>query len=181
MCGGQLVTAAYMYCGIDTNNCRGGALSYTNFGRPVKEPSTFHLPRVCRQIYSETALLSYKANTFVLDHKYYPRSNLIFRLLAVQRREITTIQPTPNLLHSMVWYEPADLRKKKGLLKALPNVRTLVVSTRALRRVQQSVATYRWFGSPGERGCRDEWRAWLVGHMGKYVKVGIKLVFEDET
>ena len=58
-----------------------------------KQKSSFHLPEVCRQIYSETATLAYHINTFLLsDEGYNPKWTWAKYLTKRQRNAITSIR-----------------------------------------------------------------------------------------
>lgn len=53
---------------------------------PVREPSAFHLPEVCRQIYAETATLACSVNTFLISSR--KRENMLWvKHLSVAQRD----------------------------------------------------------------------------------------------
>jgi hypothetical protein len=63
-----------------------------NSNRQTKQPSAFHLPEVCRQIYAEVGTLAYSTNTF-LSEFYSPLSmHWVKRLIPAQRDAITSVE-----------------------------------------------------------------------------------------
>jgi hypothetical protein len=61
----------------------------------TKQPLAFRLPEVSRQIYSETAVLTYTVNTFVLDDGMANYTNWASRLLPAQRNAVVSIELCP--------------------------------------------------------------------------------------
>jgi hypothetical protein len=81
-----------------------------------RQPSAFHLPEVCRQIYAETATLAYSTNTFAL----FPLDLGWFETLSqTQRKAITRVEI--NNFYKYLYllqfrYSMASLRNK-GLIR----------------------------------------------------------------
>jgi hypothetical protein len=93
--------------------------------------SAFHLPEVCRQIYSETAVLAYKLNIFIIGIGI-GRSNKkwIKKLLSAQRDAITAIAPTDRFLDSYIC-----CLNKKSIKDTFPNLEFMEVAASAFRRL----------------------------------------------
>lgn len=91
----------------------------------MQVPAAFHLPEVCRQIYFEAALTSYRQNMFALNSGHLSTKNSITRLMAAQRRAIRSVLFTPGLLyehldkHFLTWY--------KSMTHTLPNLKNICV------------------------------------------------------
>ena len=92
---------------------------------PEKRPSAYHLPEVCRQVYSETATLAYKLNMFILGASQVLSPNWATMLLPAQREAITRIKPEPRYLMLLV-----DMYATRTHLRGQtqPSLRTIIVS-----------------------------------------------------
>lgn len=97
----------------------------------VKLPAAFHLPEVCRQIYSETALTSYQQNTFIYASHHLSSASSMTRLIVAQRRAITSIKISPNALYQHL--KGLYGRPRKSITSKLPNLKTILVTRHALR------------------------------------------------
>jgi hypothetical protein len=91
----------------------------------TKQPSAFHRPEVCRQVYSETATLAYKLNMFILGASQVLSPNWATMLLPAQREAITRIEPEPRYLMLLV-----DMYATRTHLRGQtqPSLRTIIVS-----------------------------------------------------
>lgn len=144
--------------------------------RAIRMPSAFHLPRVCRQIYAETALISYKANAFVCDEPTISGKHPMARLMAAQRKAIATIEPMPEVLCLMVILHS---KTHEGIMNVLPNVRKLSITSIAMRYVQ---AYTLWCTSTHDEKYawnQDHWRAWVVRNLKYWKKGHADVVLED--
>lgn len=54
-------------------------------------PAAFHLPEVCRQIYSEAALTAYQQSIFLFNDPFQRSNTVLNRLMPVQRRAINSV------------------------------------------------------------------------------------------
>jgi hypothetical protein len=110
---------------------KGSAISNSTWPEERVLLSAFHLPEVCRQIYSETAILAYKLNIFVIGIGI-GRSNKkwIKKLLPAQRDAITAIAPTDAFLNNHIC-----CKNKKSMKDTFPNLEFMEVTASALRRV----------------------------------------------
>jgi hypothetical protein len=90
--------------------------------------SAFHLPEVCRKIYSETATLGYSLNTFVITSSHLNYNNWATGLLLAYRRAIQNIEPDPSYLESLT------VRRLVRPIKSrdFPELTTIMVSNIAL-------------------------------------------------
>ena len=100
----------------------------------TKLPSAFHLPEVCRQIYSETALTAYRHNTFIIEIAHMTSRNSLVRLMAAQRRAIASVILGPNVLCRHLRSD--FLTKHKPLTHKMPNLAIIVITEAALQRVE---------------------------------------------
>lgn len=146
---------------------------------PSRAVSAFHLPEVCRQVYAETALTSYRENSFVCDTIYIKRKHSMSRLMIAQRRAITTLEMDPEaFLVMLLRYErltPVYLRD------VLPNVRSLTVSLSALRGVYKTVPVPQVISDMDARVMgfyeRKQWLDYLF-HIGDDLEdSGIELLY----
>lgn len=78
--------------------------------RERRIPMAFHLPEVCRQIYSETATLAYKLNTFQVG---CPDAAWVQNLLPAQRVAIRAVEPSAMIAEA---YTTAGLQKAKDFM-----------------------------------------------------------------
>jgi hypothetical protein len=90
---------------------------------------TFQLPAVCRQIYSETATLGSKLNTFVIDSSINDETqNWANGLLPAYRKAITHVEPDPQYLYRLIFgFNMKSLRSR-----GFPGLTTIVVSSSAV-------------------------------------------------
>jgi hypothetical protein len=66
--------------------------------------AAFHLPEVCRQIYIETATLSYSSNVFLVDEESLMCKNWAKgEILLAQRDAITRVELGLNILNKQLW------------------------------------------------------------------------------
>jgi hypothetical protein len=90
----------------------------------------FHLPEVSRQVYSETATLGYKLNTFIIDFDMAGNKEHMEALLPGQREAITTLMPETHFFEAYV----QDLYRKP-LIQMFPNLNRIEVPGDALRLI----------------------------------------------
>lgn len=74
-----------------------------------KDHSAFHLPKLCRQIYSETASLVYSQSMFTFGSEYYLFWNDITRLRPFQKEAVQSIK----LSLSALWSCSNDRRRSQ--------------------------------------------------------------------
>ncbi|KAH6638258.1 hypothetical protein C7974DRAFT_470996 [Boeremia exigua] len=189
-CGGQLVVlrsrlsrtgkGGAVYCQKDedlikTAKTLQGFCNHTqNFTRMS---SAFHLPEVCRQIYSETVLTSYRENIFVWDFSMFSNKRPMSQLMPVQRRSIQTLQPDRRALHWMM-----DRGRKlfgNNMLKVLPNLRTLRIDSFALKYVQLFFITHHLDEKQMRLWNQEEWQDNVAKQLASLTEAGVKILFED--
>lgn len=91
-----------------------------------KSPSAFHLPEVCRQIYAETATMSYALNTFLVD---ILQDTWVTSLLPAQREAIMQIEPDTGYSHLLIM----DVFPDPPIwTRTFPSLRRLVISNASL-------------------------------------------------
>jgi hypothetical protein len=159
-------------------------------------PLAFRLPEVCRQIYSEAALTSYKENVFRL----YDSGCLskLLQLNTAQRNAITALEASPGFLADLVesydgliyleFEEDIDLFKKlmvkdftvDTISGGLPNFRKFVVTDLAMRNARRC---YEWdweWEDDGEEIIEtdEQLKAWVLDHFSALTDKGVKIVFE---
>lgn len=155
---------------------KGGRIQLDHQGDTTKTPSAFHLPEVCRHIYAETALMSYRGNVFIYDVRHLKPMN---RLLLVQRRAITSIEPYAEALE--------ELTSSTGYpgsvsWKLLPSLVTIYVSNVAIEALELDTVT-QWVDEcqPGERLrilATNEWTTWEQQRLQRRGGGDIKVIFE---
>ncbi|KAF1840370.1 uncharacterized protein K460DRAFT_410962 [Cucurbitaria berberidis CBS 394.84] len=134
-------------------------------------PSAFRFPEVCRQIYSETATLGYKLNTFVFDHYISYNSKWMARLLPGQKSAITSV-----VLES-VMFEGYVANISVGSLRlTLPNLKRIEVPRNALSLVM----VFNRAVDPTGLWTSAQWREWVVGEVKKKEGNDIEVSFHDE-
>lgn len=183
---GTLLWAGSLLCSQRQSQKKGGAVTFTkadmkqradpdyrwdNFTQswPVKKRSAFHLPGVCRQIYSETALLLYSHNTFVFLHEHFDNHSPFMDLLAAQREAVTAVELSPIAL--MVHFACGNSRPLRQM--HLPNLKRLHVSKDAVQHVDAIVSNHR--GSPFTQECKP----WIETRLRFFEGEDLHVVFEE--
>jgi hypothetical protein len=140
----------------------------------VRKPSAFHLPEVCRQVYVETALTSYKANAFICEMTILSQTQPMRRLMAAQRRAVTTLEPMPRALYGMTLCADTGL---KNILRLWPGIRTVVITPEAMQEVRDSWC--RWGLQFTEKLAwnEEQWCVWLIDHLKGWKEAGVDFVF----
>jgi hypothetical protein len=90
--------------------------------------SAFHLPEVCRQIYSETATLGYSLNTFIMPDEHLNYDNWATSLLPAYRKAIKTIEPEPIGLNYLMNSQLAKRLRRR----TFPGLTRIIVSDIAI-------------------------------------------------
>ncbi|KAF3001953.1 hypothetical protein E8E13_007220 [Curvularia kusanoi] len=130
--------------------------------------SAFHLPEVCRQIYSEIALVAYSMSTFAFGTEYLRSRNGISSLKPVQRRAITSVELEP-------WGLGCCFRRPNyKLIKDtyFPNLERLIISKAALEYVK--VLLRHEVGNLRDEEWKDHITRALRVREGSTVKVEFK-------
>jgi hypothetical protein len=121
--------------------------------------SAFHLPEVCRQVYSETVLLAYKHNVITVDCDildpgwHWPKI-----LLPAQRNAVTSVLLVDNLPHT---YLAKEKDHTQNLLRAyFPNMKSIEVPDHEL----EVIIEHRRSSPRGTEALvtHRDWRYWLV-------------------
>ncbi|PSN62284.1 hypothetical protein BS50DRAFT_624977 [Corynespora cassiicola Philippines] len=132
--------------GDEKDKEKGNSNSNSNTAAPFIRP-TFQLPRACRQLYAETALLIYQLNHFEFDLD--PRTAYVFRAegggggragkyggfsfnimdLWVERRAAAHLRAIPSIESPVLYSEQylrkveADVFKRPAFVTRFPNIR----------------------------------------------------------
>jgi hypothetical protein len=140
----------------------------------TSEPSAFHLPEVCRQIYSETTTLGYSLNVFAVSYNLNYSSNWATGLLAAYRKAITHIEPDYLYLLDLV----TEL-ERRPMFKALPHITHIFVSEIAISYLLHISARRHSRLPMTPANTRDEWEAWITGQIKAGQGDHIEVVFES--
>lgn len=93
--------------------------------------SAFHLPEVCRQIYSETALLAYRLSPFTFENMYGEHVSSVRRLKLVQKKAICSIEFSVQALEFCLRSKIYDEDKQcKPFKRVFPNLERIIISER---------------------------------------------------
>jgi hypothetical protein len=158
------------------DDCTGDIpLTFRTHLEATKLRAAFHLPEVCRQVYSETVLTSYRENVFLCG-SVYPTIKMSFgRLKAAQRKAITAVEFNPLVLYCHVKPNP----ETKPVTSALPNIKFISVSSVALRDVQRLCKLIHGDDTEvaGLRG-KAMWQMWLRKKLAGIYGDGMRVHFE---
>ena len=163
---------------------------------PERVTAAFRLPEVCRQIYSETALISYKENAFRL----YDRGCLrkLLELKPAQKNAITTLEASPGFLADLVesyygtiyleFEEDIELFKKLRVKDftmdtvsgVLPNFRRFVVTGLAMKNARRLYeGNWEWEADGKETiETEEQLKAWILDYFSSLTDAGVKIAFE---
>lgn len=127
--------------------------------------ASFHLPEVCRQIYSEAALTAYQQNIFMFEST----SEWFDCLRAVQRKAIESVEIGAGRLYATMKISQVVL-----MTNTLPNLRYILVSAPALRHAQN------WYAiSGGSQNSTDkDWHGAVMRRLREVNGDNIKIEFE---
>jgi hypothetical protein len=100
-------------------------------------PASFHVPEVCRQIYSEAALTAYQQNVFFNNGQLKPKSKLFDCLMEVQKRTIKSVEIGPPYLHRIM----INCQYAAPMTDNLPNLEHILVSAPALEFTLRGLPT----------------------------------------
>ena len=141
-----------------------------------KIATAFHLPEVCRQIYSETALVAYSQSTFTFGAEYLNCRNCLTLLKPVQRRAIISIELDPKVLNLCVddtpWYmfnDRTGLNFKPFKATFFPNLERFIISRLAFECIWRDK-------KPMSQGdCKE----WITRALQRREGCDIKVEFKD--
>jgi hypothetical protein len=157
---------------VDLIRTADGTLTTFSFHSTTRKPAAFHLPEVCRQIYAETALISYKTNTFVCTEVVVSRRHPMARLMAAHRRAIKSLELFPYECACIVHGSDTAL---VSILRAWPNICRVIVTPEAMNWVRI------WRnGQTTERADwnEEQWHAWVKDCLTRCKEGGFEVVFE---
>lgn len=149
-------------------------------------PAAFHLPEVCRQIYSETALTAYTHSTFIVGEDCLTFQNDLNFLQNAQRRAISSIEPDYKALAYRVKQQIDHDRRiridpssrlapnKTFKWRYFPNLKTIVVTKVAFRYMQLRVTS-----GPKKGTSREKWQEWLTELLQRGEGKGVEVEFKD--
>ncbi|KAH7076356.1 hypothetical protein BKA63DRAFT_564750 [Paraphoma chrysanthemicola] len=139
------------------------------------QSTAFHLPEVCRQIYSETATLAYALNTFIIDFDTGGNKDLIKNLLPAQKNAIRSVMPQFIFFERYVACEYGDVYKR-SFKAIIPHLKRVEVPKDAIRLIKT------FNGSrvdPARSWTVEKWQQWVVEQVQKKEGDDIDVVFED--
>lgn len=143
--------------------------------------SAFGLPRVCRQIYSETALTAFKESVSCIDKQDDLR--MIETFTEAQRSAIVALDPEHIICWDMV-RKPTQLSLwlTIGVRKVLPNFRKLYVTQFAMNHTYVT-CVLRLPDSMSKEdkellGAKDR-QAWFLRRYTDILDAGIGIIFRD--
>jgi hypothetical protein len=131
-------------------------------------PASFHLPEICRQIYSEATLTAYQQNIFLFDSPFERSRRHAFNCLrAVQRRAIKSVEIGALRLY-------ATMRgglKVVPMTDKLPNLKFILVSATALLKTAQVADEL-------QHGTEKDWQIAVSRRLREVEGDNIKVEFE---
>jgi hypothetical protein len=133
------------------------------------QPTAFHLPEVCRQIYCETTTLAYKLNTFIIDFDIGGNRSIFLNLLPAQRKAITAATP-----HSIFFEAYINCGDEEPLRKTLPNLKRVEVSNDAISLIM----AFRRNDNATRTFTEQDWQASVVEKVKMREGDDIEVVFE---
>ena len=139
--------------------------------------SGFRLPEVCRQIYSETSLVAYSQSTFEYGLEDMCRFNGLTRLMPVQRREITSIEMSPDVTHRRYIWCTTGGSSWSIRETYCPNLCRIIIGRLALEILEAQKYDYRYRALPTDK------KAWLIDVI-KYKEgsdIEVELKDEDQS
>jgi hypothetical protein len=142
-----------------------------------KLPSAFHLPEVCRQIYSETATLAYKLNIFVINNFHwdaFERYRWIRKRLPAQRNAITAIAPQESVLWEF-------LDSDMSFLDTFPNLEYIEITPETFCRATRDEPVVLRGLVDKVLVTREEKQQWLLERIRKLDGDGIEVKFGGEA
>jgi hypothetical protein len=143
-----------------------------------KLPSAFHLPEVCRQIYTETATLAYKLNIFVINNfqlDAFEKNRWIQKRLPAQRNAITAIAPQKPVLNEFL---DGDM----SFLQTFPNLEYIEITPETFSRATNGDDPVVLRGRVAKMLItREEKEQWLLERIRKLDGDGIEVKFGDEA
>jgi hypothetical protein len=107
-------------------------------GLTSEEKSSFlNLTLVSRQIYTETGLLPFVANTFVITHSEDGEKWLAQKLMSAQQNSVTTVQcPVQELFFDFL-AGPVASRHCTGMFRQFEGLECLVLDTEKMKLTEQ--------------------------------------------
>jgi hypothetical protein len=130
-----------------------------------RSPASFHLPEVCRQIYSEAALTAYQQNVFLFNGPLVQTNRYFNRLMAVQRRAIKSVEiGAVRLYATMRGLQVVPMTDK------LPNLKYILVSAPALKYAQ--------YADELQNSTNKDWQIAVSRRLREVEGDNIKVEFE---
>lgn len=133
-------------------------------------PAAFHLPEVCRQIYSETVLTAYQQNIFLFEEFHMRKTRPLSHIMVAQRRAITAVKIVDTLLHKLM----RDY-VRIPITFVLPNLECILISAKTSNFARHH---YSLGFAPGTTTSTEEWQA-IVAQKLKKLHGDVKVVFEN--
>lgn len=152
-----------------------------NWNSPEHVASAFHLPEVCRQIYSETTLASYRENIFLCEDGYFNSKSPMYQFMDVQAEAITTLEIDLRMLYRMIGitgeFRPFRKNSNWGILSVLPNVRVVVITCSALevvRVAQQYLCGFSFLGGARSSWTCEDWREFIAPRLKPFTDASVE-------
>jgi hypothetical protein len=151
---------------------------YSKYRRD-KVPLAFCLPEVCRQIYSETAVLAYTLNTFIIDSSFCTSDTWASKLLPAQRNSIKYILLPASFssYHILDDYAPAFKRRAYAPLQNLRHIRTSYNAWVPFLLERHPIISA-CLGYPDL--AQDQWKPWIMKRLKEKEGEDVEIEFEEE-
>lgn len=131
-------------------------------------PAAFHLPEVCRQIYSEAALTAYQQNVFIFNGPTNQNESRLDLLMEVQRSAIKSVE----IGSLRLWLTVAD-KQVAPMTDSLPNLEHILVSAAALEYTCYALSWQDWWVDVNEK-----WQTVVLRKLREVYGDQIKIEFE---
>jgi hypothetical protein len=135
----------------------------------------FQFSRVCRQIYSETAMLAYSQNIFVVDHHFfwYNDSPVSHSISPVQREAITSVALIDGLIDD--YFLDSRAYPYQSLRKYFINCKSFEV----MDDLEGITDFEDWYVTPEDP--KLDWREWVVWKLKQREGEDIEVTLGDEV
>ncbi|KAF2831131.1 hypothetical protein CC86DRAFT_463099 [Ophiobolus disseminans] len=149
-------------------------VGYAQVSLQVKtcQPTAFHLPEVCRQIYCDTAIMAYQRHIFIVDSfDLGEESQFIAALLPAQRNAVVAVGPKTRFFESYVSNHYGKVFRKR-----FPGLKRIEVAPDALSLIQSFNRHEDKNGSWSD----EEWKQWAVEKVQQREGDDVEVVFTEK-
>ncbi|KAF2132762.1 hypothetical protein P153DRAFT_173054 [Dothidotthia symphoricarpi CBS 119687] len=137
--------------------------------------STFHLPKVSRQVYSETATLAYSTSTFIIGWSILNYNDWAKRLLPAQRNAIEVIEAKASVVAALV--ESPSYSKKTMIIQCFPNLKRFTITQKAFQEVKRYSVMY----NPSITLTNEEYEVRIETRLKESAGADVDIVFEGNA